>query len=106
MGELVIAAYRPKAGQADALLALVRNHVPALRALGYATDRPHIVMRGQEGVVIEVFEWRTGGSGDAHTDPDVLDLWSRFAEVCNYAPLATLTEAEDLFATFTPVDPA
>ena len=56
MGDMVIVAYRPKPGQEDALLALTREHVPMLRRLGLATDRPCLVMRSGSGVIIEVFE--------------------------------------------------
>ena len=57
MPRLFIAAYRPKAGQHHALLALVRDHVPTLRRLGLATGRPATAMRAADGTVLEVFDW-------------------------------------------------
>jgi hypothetical protein len=32
-------------------------------------------------------------------------LWARYAEVCDYLPLADLAEAKDLFAHFQPLEP-
>ena len=104
MGDMVIVAYRPKPGREDDLLALTRDHVPELRRLGLATDRPTLVMRSKEGIVVEVFEWRDGAIDAAHAHPDVLAMWERYAAVCDYVPLDQLPEAQDLFARFEPVD--
>ena len=49
MGDMVIVAYRPKAGREDDLLALTRTHVPELRRLGFATERPPLAMRSEDG---------------------------------------------------------
>ena len=105
MGDMVIVAYRPKPGQEDALLDLTRDHVPMLRRLGLATDRPCLVMRSGSGVIIEVFEWRDGAIAMAHQTPEIHQMWARYAEVCDYAPLKDLPEAGDLFAQFQPIDP-
>ncbi len=104
MTDIVIVAYRPKPGQADALLELAADHVPALRRLGLATDRPAVVMTNIEGVIVEVFEWADGGIAKAHETPEVQEMWARYAEVCDYIPLRDLPEAADMFAEFKPVD--
>ena len=104
MGDLVIVAYRPKAGREADLLALTRAHVPDLRDLGLATDRPATVMRGKDGTIVEVFEWKAGAVATAHENPAVQAMWSRYAEVCDYVPLSALSEAQDLFATFEPIE--
>lgn len=49
MGDMAIVAYRPKAGLDGELLGLVKAHVPSLRRLGLATDRPASAMRGKDG---------------------------------------------------------
>jgi hypothetical protein len=103
MPDIVIAAYRPKPGKAAELRALVSQHVPYLRGLGLATDRPETMMQAKDGTVIEVFEWRDGGITAAHEDPRLHDLWARFGAVCDYVPLASLAEAQGLFAGFTPL---
>ncbi len=104
MGDMVIVAYRPKAGREDDLLALTRDHVPELRRLGLATDRPALAMRSSGGIVVEVFEWRDGALATAHSSPEVLAMWDRYAAVCDYMPLKELPEAGDMFAQFEPID--
>jgi hypothetical protein len=100
MGVMVIVAYRPKPGCAEELEALVREHVPCLRTLGLVTDRPAQAMRGLNGIIVEVFEWKDGAIEEAHTSARVVDLWERFAAVCEYVPLRELPEAEKMFAEF------
>lgn len=104
MGDMVIVAYRPKPGREDELIELTREHVPTLRSLGLATDRPALTMQGNDGVVVEAFEWVSGGAERAHGDPDVQRLWARYGEVCDYVPLADLPEASEMFAHFRPLD--
>ena len=104
MGDMVIVVYRPKTGRERDLLELVKDHVPFLRRLGLATKRPANAMRGRDGVIIEVFEWKSGATATAHEHPDVLALWAKYSEVCDYIPLCQLPEAKDLFAQFEPID--
>jgi hypothetical protein len=52
MGDVVIVAYRPKPGREAELLELTRDHVPFLRRLGLATDRPTTVMQNRDGVIV------------------------------------------------------
>ncbi len=100
MSDMVIVAYRPKVGCENELLELVKDHVPFLRRLGLATDRPALVMRAKEGVIVEVLEWKMGAIAKAHENPDVQALWAKFASVCDYVPLSELPEAKDMFAQF------
>jgi hypothetical protein len=101
MGQFVIAAYRPKPGKEQQLLQLVRDHLPILRSQGLVTDRPPYVMRAADGTLVEVFEWKSAEAVQAaHSNPAVGALWARFAEVCDYQPLNTLVECQQLFAEF------
>jgi len=104
MGEMVIVAYRPKPGREADLLALTKEHVPVLRGLGLASDRPTLAMRGKGGVIVEVFEWKDGAVAAAHKHPEVLAMWDRYAAACDIVPLTELPEAKDMFATFEPID--
>jgi len=101
---IVIVAYRPKPGKEADLLQLTREHVPLLRAEGLATDHPVIACQAKDGTIVEVFEWAAGGTEKAHINPIVLKLWERYAAACDYAPLATLAESSNLFASFTPLE--
>ena len=100
MGDVVIVAYRPKPGCGAALEALLRTHVPELRRLGLATERPATLMRAVDGTMVEVFEWREGGVAAGHAHPEVHAMWARYAEVCDYVKLRELSEAGEMFATF------
>lgn len=100
---IVIACYQPKPGKSSALSALVEGHVTTLRQQNLATDREPIVMTAASGTVIEVFEWASDKAiRAAHTDPVVQTMWQKFAEVCDYVPIASCDEAGALFSEFTP----
>ena len=103
MGDVVIVAYRPKPGCDAALIELARDHVPHLRRLGLATDRPPFLLQGEDGVIVEVFEWKPGAIATAHEHPDIQKMWERYAAVCDYVPLNTLPEAAEMFARFQPL---
>ena len=104
MGSISVACYRPRPGCEKALLELVRDHLPPLRAEGLVTQRPSIVMRTAGGTVIEVFEWVSQEAiAGAHRNPAVLDLWKRFEAVCTYEKPADLPEFQQMFAHFEPL---
>jgi quinol monooxygenase YgiN len=105
MGRIVIVAYKPKPGKADALKELTKTHVPRLKREGLVTDRGPIIMETADGTIIEVFEWLSAEAiQKAHTNPEVQKMWGEYAEVCDYVPLNSLSEASNMFADFTPVD--
>jgi quinol monooxygenase YgiN len=104
MGRIVIAGYKPKPGKAEELRALTKDHVEILRKERLATDRAAIVMEAKDGTVIEIFEWTSKEAVEsAHSNPRVLELWTRYAAVCDYVPVGTLEEASQLFSEFTPI---
>lgn len=104
MGDIVIVAYRPFPGREQELRALAAEHVPILRRLGLATDREAIIAATPAGTIVEIFEWVPGAIAAAHEHPEVAALWARYAEICDYMPLADLPEAQQLFAQFSPLD--
>ncbi len=104
MGSIAVACYKPRPGCDQALLALVRNHLPPLRAEGLVTDRAPIVMRTADGTIVEVFEWVSQEAiAGAHSNPVVLDLWKQFQAVCFYETPSNLEEFQRMFAHFEPV---
>lgn len=106
MGRFVIVAYKPKPGQAEQLDQVVAKHLRVLAAERLVTDRGAYVMRGKDGTMVEVFEWLSAEAIErAHGNPAVLALWKEFSGVCEYVPLATLPEAQEMFAEFEPVMP-
>jgi hypothetical protein len=104
MGSISVACYKPRPGCDEALLALVRNHLPPLRAEGLVTDRASIVMRTADGTIIEVFEWTSQEAiAGAHSNPVVLDLWRRFEAVCFYETPSNIPEFQNMFSHFEPI---
>lgn len=101
---LSIVAYRPKPGKQAELMSLTVEHVPYLRSIGLATDRPHIIATAGDGTIIEVFEWVEGGLEKAHAHAGLGELWTRYAAACDFVPLNTLQESEMMFANFVPIN--
>jgi hypothetical protein len=105
VGRVVIACYRPKPGQGAALKRLIVDHVAILRAQKLVTDRLPITMEAKDGTIVEVFEWVSAAAIEAaHSNPAVLAMWNDYAAVCDYVPLASLPEAAEMFAEFSPVE--
>jgi len=105
MGRIVIACYRPKPGQQDALRALVREHVATLRSIGLVTKRVPITMEAKDGTFLEVFEWASPEAIQAaHSHPAVLRMWEQYGQVCDYVPISQVAEAAQIFSEFTPVE--
>ena len=105
MGSISIACYKPRPGCEAALIELVRNHLPPLRAEGLVTDRPSIVMRTADSTIVEVFEWVSQEAiAGAHTNPAVIELWKRFEAVCTYEIPSNLLEFQKMFSHFEPVN--
>jgi quinol monooxygenase YgiN len=105
MGRIVIVAYKPKPGKAEALKELTKTHVPRLKKEGLVTDREAVIMETADGTIIEVFEWLSADAiQQAHSNPAVHQMWAEYAKVCDYAPLNSLSETGNMFADFTPVD--
>ena len=100
---IVIVAYKPKAGKADALQELMREHLAILKSQDLVTDRPSIMMEASNGTIIEVFEWKSQSAIEqAHTNPAVLKMWEKYAEACDYIPIGQVEEAASLFSGFKP----
>ncbi len=105
MGRIVIVAYKPKAGKAEALKELTKTHVPRLKAEGLVTEREAVIMEAADGTIVEIFEWLSEAAiRQAHANPAVHQLWAEYAGVCDYVNLNSLAEAGNMFAEFNAVD--
>jgi len=106
MGETVIACYRPRTGQAAGLDQLLDEHLPTLRRLGLATGREVVTLRASDGSILEIFEWVSGEAAEqAHSHPEVRELWGRFAAACELVALDSLEESHRPFPHFTRREP-
>lgn len=104
MGRIVIVAYKPKPGKAEALKELTKTHVSRLKAENLVTEREPVIMETTDGTIIEVFEWLSSEAIQlAHSNPVVHTIWAEYSEVCDYIPLNSLNEAGNMFAEFTPI---
>jgi hypothetical protein len=101
MSRFVIAAFKPKPGMQQPLLAVVEMHWRVLQAQGLVTDRPRYAMQAGDGTIVEVFEWRSAEAVEqAHRNPAVLALWAEFEAACEYVPVSALAEAQHPFSEF------
>jgi hypothetical protein len=101
MGQISIAAFRPRAGKSHELLAVISDRLPLLRRLGLVTDRPAITVRAVNGVIVHISEWVNKEAIErAHSTPEVLELWKRFDACSEYVSLTELDESHEPFATF------
>ncbi|MBI3722771.1 hypothetical protein HY251_02285 [bacterium] len=102
--EVVFAIYRPHAGKAKELEAIVARHMPTLREMELVTERPSILVRSEDGTLIEVFEWCSNDAAQkAHEVPAVAKIWEAMGKVSDFATLGSLAEAKEHFPHFTPV---
>jgi hypothetical protein len=103
--ELALAAYRPRGGQGDALLRLLREDLATLRRRGHVTERPAPLIRTGAGELLVVLEWSSDHAvGDAHEDPEVLEVWRRKDELAEYIAPGELAGSEIPFARWALVD--
>lgn len=103
-GRIVIVAYKPRPGKSAALSELMMTHWNELAGQRLVTDRAPITMCAADGTFVEVFEWKSSEAmRAAHENPAVLAMWARYAEACEYVPVASVAEASRLFSEFTPM---
>ncbi|MAW80059.1 MAG: hypothetical protein CMI63_07455 [Parvularcula sp.] len=105
MSIMVIACYRPKFGKEAELHDLMKIHLPVLRAEGLVDEGPSLCGRADDGTYVEVFCWVSQDAIDAaHENLNVLAMWEKFAEACDYVTIGDLPEAKQMFSAFAPVD--
>jgi hypothetical protein len=103
MSRTVIGVYSPKEQQSETLLLnQLKAHVPLLRELGLATERPALILQTDyEQAILEIFEWKSPQAiEEAHEHTQVLAMWDEFSQISDYRTLASLQECHDLFAEF------
>jgi hypothetical protein len=105
MERITIAVYRPKPGKETQLLGLISEHLPILKSQHLITDRKPIVVQAEDKTVVEVFGWKSAEAiQEAHSNPEVQKLWTRFSEVCDYEIPVNVKEFHSMFSEFTPIN--
>ena len=90
--------YRPKAGQEEALLALVKKHGPALESTGLIVGGLPTIYRAAdkrsgETFFVEMFSWRDKQAPDvAHQTPEVMAVWEPMTPLLEGMTLAVVEE--------------
>jgi len=104
-GRIVIAGYRPKPGKEQQLEKLMGTHLARLRKEKLVTDRDSIIMKSEDGIILEVFEWKSQEAIErAHSNPEVQKMWAQYSEVCEYVPASHAKEISELFSNFEPLN--
>lgn len=105
MGRIVIACYKPRQGKEKDLEILSRSHISRLKTEGLVTERQPILMKSEDGSIIEVFEWKSKKAiEEAHTNPEVQKIWAEYAEICDFAKPTDIQEFSMLFSEFEPLN--
>ncbi len=105
MGRIVIACYKPKKGKEKELEAMSQTHVERLRKEGLVTDRRPIIMKSNDGTIVEVFEWKSKQAIEAaHENAEVQKMWSEYAQICEYISPEGIAEFQNLFSEFEPIN--
>ena len=59
----------------------------------------------KSGIFIEVFGWKSKQAIEAaHTNTEVQKMWSEYAKVCEYVPVGSIEELNNVFSEFSPVE--
>ncbi len=106
-GKIVIAAYRAKPGNLQALLDIIKLKRRFMLAAGYYTSREPIMMNSSadNNLIIEVFEWAgMKAIEEAHANPEVHKIWDKMYEICEEvgSTLRSFPEAGVTFPLFEP----
>lgn len=105
MSVMVIACYKPKSGKDEALLELMKTHLPILREEGLVGGGPSLCGRAPDGTIVEVFCWKSQDAIDAaHENPVVGKVWGDYVNVCDYVAIKDVAGAGDLFTPLEPID--
>jgi len=104
-GQIVIATYRPHAGNDEALRELIREHLPTLRKYELATDRPSLLMRAADGTYLEIFEWVSAEAASlAHEHPAIAKIWEGMGALGAMPSIGELAESTRPFPHFEPIE--
>ena len=101
MSEIVMAAYKPKAGKENELESLIKKHGPTLLELGLITSRPALTIKSKDGTYIEIMEWvDIEASEKAHEHPAVAKIWEAMEVISQFRKISDLEEAQTKFSHY------
>jgi hypothetical protein len=98
---LAFAMYKPREGAAAQMAAILKEHLPLLKRLGFATERSAYTVQSTDGTIIEIFEWAgEEAKRAAHQHPEVAALWKRMEGLCDFPVMKELPESGARFPNF------
>lgn len=105
MGIIVIASFKAKEDKESELKELMISHHTRLLTEDLVTSRKPIIMQSNDDTFLEVFEWKSKEAiEDAHKNENVLKMWSEFEQICDYTKLNSLSEIDQMFPEFNPIN--
>ena len=103
--QIVFALYKPHNNKENELKELISKHVPILKANNLITDRKPILVQSNNGIYIEIFEWKSNNSiEEAHENLEVQKHWDAMEKVCDFTTLDSVEEVKELFPHFKPIN--
>jgi len=105
MGIIAIACYKPNKGKKDILKKIIKNHSKILLKENLLTKRPPIILDTKNGIIIEIFEWKSDISkAKAHKNIKILKHWDKIEKNSKSVRLSEIQEAKDIYANFQPIN--
>ncbi|MGA3051805.1 MAG: hypothetical protein ABSE00_07805 [Chitinispirillaceae bacterium] len=105
MGIVAIACYKPKKGRHNLLKRIIKGHSKILLREKLITDRPVILLATKNGIIMEIFEWKSDRSKvQAHRNATVIAHWNKIEANSKSVKLADVEESEDMYANFQPIN--
>ena len=102
---IVFAIYKPHNNKENELKELISKHVPILKSNNLITDRKPILVQSNNGIYIEIFEWKSNNSiEEAHGKLEVQKLWDAMEKVCDFTTLDSVEEVKEFFPHFKPIN--
>jgi hypothetical protein len=105
MGRILVVVYKPFRGKEGDVLDVIGHHMPVLRAEGLATDRKPILMRSDDGSIIEIFEARSAEAiQQAAYNTKIQELWMAMGRISEFIKPTEVQEFQTLFSQFESID--
>jgi hypothetical protein len=106
---VVFAIYRVAVENQPAFMGVVQEKLDFFHKMKYRTGRDPILLRSKNDpeIIIDIFEWSSEDAiAKAHKDPEVRKRWDLMEKlwIRGGIPLAELSEANNSFANFEPID--
>lgn len=97
--ETVVVTYRPKAGQDEAVEALIQQHWKTIQKLGMVLPEPHLLYRGKDGkgtFFVNIITWKTHDTPDT-APAEVTAIWNSMMKIVEKRDCRRGIEFDEVF---------